>query len=42
MNKVFNYTKNAIRWYCKKASECDVTTPSGMIPYRYYKYSEMR
>lgn len=37
MKKFFKMTKKAVKWYCEKTMDSSFATPSGMIPYNFYK-----
>lgn len=41
MKKLLKMTKKAAKWYFEKTMESSYATPSGMIPYNFYrKYNE--
>lgn len=43
MKKFLRFTKKAAKWYLNKTMESSYFTPSGMIPYNFYrKYNENR
>lgn len=37
MNKIFNLTKKAVKWYFDRTMDNCYMYPSGMIPYNYFK-----
>ena len=43
MKKIFRLTKKAAKWYFERTKDVNYMTPSGMIPYNFYrKYNEVK